>query len=239
MLGVWILHLIQHNVTKFVKCLWFSQMNWIVFCEITFFFFHMFCANQIQPLPQQISMEVGLGGWLVDLNFYIMLTSLLPTSTNVHGGRVVDLNFYIMLNFLLPTSTNVHGGGWVVDLNFYIMLTSLLPTSTNVHGGGGWSEHLRNANFHTKNPDLPTVDQYFSTVYKPAIIKLKSQKAELSNYNPKSDWMRWANYNYHIKLLIGNNKTDSPPPFNNVHTSYLSYLSWYICSFVLSALKYF
>ena len=190
MLGVWILHLIQHNVTKFVKCLWFSQMNWIVFCEMTFFFFHMFCANQIQPLPQQISMEVGMGGWLVDLNFYIMLTSLLPTSTNVHGG-------------------------------------------------GGWSEHLRNANFHTKNPDLPTVDQYFSTVYKPAIIKLKSQKAELSNYNPKSDWMRWANYNYHIKLLIGNNKTDSPPPFNNVHTSYLSYLSWYICSFVLSALKYF
>jgi uncharacterized membrane protein len=100
---------------------------------MTFFFFHMFCANQIQPLPQQISMEVGLG----DLKFYIMLTSLLPTSTNIHGGGVVDLNFYILLNFLLPTSTNVHGGGWVVDLNFYIMLTSLLPTSTNVHGGGG------------------------------------------------------------------------------------------------------
>ena len=57
-------------------------------------------------------MEVGLGGWLVDLNFYIMLTSLLPTSTNVHGGGVVDLNFYIMLTSLLPTSTNVHGGGW-------------------------------------------------------------------------------------------------------------------------------
>jgi hypothetical protein len=52
---------------------------------------------------------------VVDLNFYIMLTSRLPPSTHVQGGGgVVDLNFYIMLNSLLPTSTNVHGGGWVV-----------------------------------------------------------------------------------------------------------------------------
>jgi hypothetical protein len=41
------------------------------------------------------------------------------------------------------------------------------------HGGGAWLGHLLRANLKTLKPDLPTHNQYFSTVYSPVKFAIR------------------------------------------------------------------